>query len=430
MTVRDYSTTPASNNAAPPNGWPEGQAANTVNDCARQMMAEIRETCEEFPYFDWGDDPTRVDNDTFTLVGDLTARYPVGARVKLVGATTGFGRITASAFGAVTTIDVVMDSGNVPTSLVRVAVYSFHTDLDANSTGTVTLSAANGTSPLYSRADHGHALSQAIAPTWTDLHTFTNAPTSAIDGSILLSDTNNPLLGFRQTGAAANNQVWDFIVSAESFLFRTANDSGTGNVTYMSVDRTGTTVDSVAFPTDGAARNIRFGTQANVANGFIQARTTQVLPALALGNGTAAQSTLTVNNEATSGDNSFVAFLTEAMSSPTIRGSISYNRGGGLVAYNTTSDVRLKENIRDSDGALSMVMQIRVRAFDWKNMPGSSQRYWLVAQELAEVIPEAVSVPEDDADFWSVDPSKLVPLLVKAVQELQAEVEGLKRVRA
>src|SRR5688572_2900533 len=155
MTVRDYSTTPASNNAAPPNGWPEGQAASTVNDCARQMMAEIRESFEEIPYFDFGDDPTRVDNDTFTLVGDLTARYPVGARVKLVGATTGFGRITASAFGAVTTIDVVMDAGNVPTSLVRVAVQP-----SSGSTATpaaVTLSASAGTSFGVSRADHVHA---------------------------------------------------------------------------------------------------------------------------------------------------------------------------------------------------------------------------------------------------------------------------------
>jgi len=42
MPVSSWSTTPASNNSAPPNGWPEGQAASTVNDCARQMMADIR----------------------------------------------------------------------------------------------------------------------------------------------------------------------------------------------------------------------------------------------------------------------------------------------------------------------------------------------------------------------------------------------------
>jgi hypothetical protein len=41
--VSTWSTTPGSNNSATPDGWPEGQAASTVNDCARQMMAELAE---------------------------------------------------------------------------------------------------------------------------------------------------------------------------------------------------------------------------------------------------------------------------------------------------------------------------------------------------------------------------------------------------
>jgi hypothetical protein len=39
--VSAWSTTAASNNASPPNGWPEGQAPSTVNDCAREVMAAI-----------------------------------------------------------------------------------------------------------------------------------------------------------------------------------------------------------------------------------------------------------------------------------------------------------------------------------------------------------------------------------------------------
>lgn len=42
MPVSSWSTTPASNNSAPPNGWPEGMAPSAVNDTARQMMADIR----------------------------------------------------------------------------------------------------------------------------------------------------------------------------------------------------------------------------------------------------------------------------------------------------------------------------------------------------------------------------------------------------
>lgn len=42
MAVSDWSTTPGSNTAAPPNGAPEGWAPSAVNDTIRQMMADLR----------------------------------------------------------------------------------------------------------------------------------------------------------------------------------------------------------------------------------------------------------------------------------------------------------------------------------------------------------------------------------------------------
>ena len=123
MSIRSWSTTASSNNAAPPNGWPEGQSPGSVNNVGRQMMAEVRDTFENMPYFDWGDTPTRVDNDTFTVSGDLTSRYAVDRRIKLVGATTGYATIASSSYSAPnTTVTVTMDSGNVPTSLVTVSL--------------------------------------------------------------------------------------------------------------------------------------------------------------------------------------------------------------------------------------------------------------------------------------------------------------------
>lgn len=43
MALIDYSTTPANNNSAPPNGAPEGMAAASVNDTMRQIMADIKD---------------------------------------------------------------------------------------------------------------------------------------------------------------------------------------------------------------------------------------------------------------------------------------------------------------------------------------------------------------------------------------------------
>lgn len=43
-----WSTTAASNNSTPPDGWPEGQNPSTVNDCAREMMAQVATWRQKF----------------------------------------------------------------------------------------------------------------------------------------------------------------------------------------------------------------------------------------------------------------------------------------------------------------------------------------------------------------------------------------------
>ena len=105
-----------------------------------------------------------------------------------------------------------------------------------------------------------------------------------------------------------------------------------------------------------------------------------------------------------------------------IVGSISTS--GTSTAYNTSSDARLKENIADAEDASSLVDAIKVRQFDWK-ADGSHQRYGMVAQELLEVAPEAVSGDFESDDMMGVDYSKLVPMLVKEIQSLRARVAQL-----
>jgi hypothetical protein len=117
-------------------------------------------------------------------------------------------------------------------------------------------------------------------------------------------------------------------------------------------------------------------------------------------------------------------FHMEFQENGTARGSISSN--GTVVLYNTTSDVRLKDNIENADDASSLIDAIKVRKFDWKS-DGSHQRHGFIAQELVEVAPEAVSQPEDPDGMMAVDYSKLVPMLVKELQSVRArlaELEG------
>lgn len=106
-------------------------------------------------------------------------------------------------------------------------------------------------------------------------------------------------------------------------------------------------------------------------------------------------------------------------------GSIAGTAVAGTIAYNTTSDRRLKHNIMDAIPAGDIFDAMRVRSFDYNN--GGHWRYGFVAQELEPIFPEAVSPGGEDpaTEPWQVDYSKLVPLLVKEIQDLRARVKIL-----
>jgi len=103
-------------------------------------------------------------------------------------------------------------------------------------------------------------------------------------------------------------------------------------------------------------------------------------------------------------------------------GSISVS--GSATFYNTSSDQRLKDKIVDAPSASADIDAIQVRSFDWK-ADGSHQKYGMIAQELIEVAPEAVSATEDPDEMMGVDYSKLVPMLIKEIQQLRKRVKDL-----
>jgi len=130
-------------------------------------------------------------------------------------------------------------------------------------------------------------------------------------------------------------------------------------------------------------------------------------------------------------------------------GLISQGSGGtgttttyiGNAAITTVSDVRLKENIVGTQrNALNILDQLRVVDHTWNDPSDqcennrNSRGTWmgLIAQEAQPVIPWLVNKPTADVDengdpqYWHMDYGYAVPLLVKAIQELKAEVDSLK----
>ena len=109
-------------------------------------------------------------------------------------------------------------------------------------------------------------------------------------------------------------------------------------------------------------------------------------------------------------------------------GSIRRVGTTNAVAYNTSSDRRLKENIVPAQSASSIIDNIEVVQYDWKE--GTHVRHGIIAQDLYSVAPEAVSIGdseeiENPRNPWGVDYSKLVPMLIKEIQELRARIATL-----
>jgi hypothetical protein len=109
--------------------------------------------------------------------------------------------------------------------------------------------------------------------------------------------------------------------------------------------------------------------------------------------------------------------------------------GGTVFATNTTisaiSDQRLKENVRDLDVGLDAIMALKPRKFDWKEGKGQDKKdvRGFIAQEFEQVFPDLIDewkdpAPEGEEPYKSVR-QDLIPVLVKAIQELSAKVAAL-----
>ena len=103
-------------------------------------------------------------------------------------------------------------------------------------------------------------------------------------------------------------------------------------------------------------------------------------------------------------------------------GGITTN--GSNVAYNTSSDYRLKEDIQPMTGALAKVLQLKPVTYKWKSNGEDGEGF--IAHELKEVCPHAVSGEKDELDKngdikpQGIDASFLVATLTAAIQELKA----------
>ena len=113
-----------------------------------------------------------------------------------------------------------------------------------------------------------------------------------------------------------------------------------------------------------------------------------------------------------------------------VKGSIVSSDHTNNTSYNTTSDYRLKENVVDMENATDRLKQLQPRRFNFTANPNLTMDGF-IAHEITPVVPEAVTGAKDAVDddnnpkYQGIDQSKLVPLLVKTIQELEARIAAL-----
>ena len=100
----------------------------------------------------------------------------------------------------------------------------------------------------------------------------------------------------------------------------------------------------------------------------------------------------------------------------------SINCTNTATQFNTSSDYRLKENVDYTWDATTRLKQLKPARFNWIADDTNTLEDGFLAHEVSSIVPEAICGEKDGSEMQGMDHSKLVPLLVKTIQELEARL--------
>jgi hypothetical protein len=102
-----------------------------------------------------------------------------------------------------------------------------------------------------------------------------------------------------------------------------------------------------------------------------------------------------------------------------------------VIAFSSTlSDRRLKNNVTNITSGLDIIKKLRPVSYSWdEKLNRKGTDFGLIAQEVEEILPNIIKETEtlfDDNIYKSVSYEKLIPFLIKSIQELTEEINKLK----
>ena len=132
---------------------------------------------------------------------------------------------------------------------------------------------------------------------------------------------------------------------------------------------------------------------------------------------------ITLNGRMNNSGSTTTAIEFKDGSTATSEGSITVTSSG--TTYNTTSDRRLKDNIEPIADGTEKLMAMKPVTHTWKADPEADAVHGFIAQEMMDVVPEAVSGDPDGEEMMSMDYGRITPVLVAALQDAHKKIAAL-----
>jgi hypothetical protein len=456
MAYTKYSLTPANNTAAPPDGAPEGMLPSAVNDTMRDMMAQIRDVGDGIRDGTYTMTAAKITGGSITGItfssivvtgGSITGATVTSNTFSSSGATITGGSINGTAVGASTastgafttlgaTGNTNLDGGTfVFNDSGADKDFRIEGDTDANLffTDASTDRIGIGTSSPAVKLDAvvtGNSLNSIIAAR------NTTSGTAAGSQILVGNDSSNDLLVLR---ALSSTYTSSGVNTANGSLIRAG---GAGGMTLAATDGSGI----INFATGGTTERMRIDSSGQVFVGQTSGSGANEI----FGVGTSSDATAVAFRTTNTGQTSDIALFraNRNTTNGSFRALAYYNDAAGAYrfwvldsgncqntngSYGAFSDIKLKENISDATPKLEDLSKVRVVSYNLKSNP-TEKHIGVIAQELEQVFPAMVEeIADKDADnnnlgttTKSVKYSIFVPMLIKAIQELKAELDATK----
>lgn len=231
----------------------------------------------------------------------------------------------------------------------------------------------------------------------------------------LAIEADTPYLNYTETDVAANIGNWSIGLSGGNYQIQPRDSGGLVlNGGRLDVNRDSVGLTSIAFSFKVAGNTMSFDSLGivNFTRGnYGQTRFNQSSAAILLG------------GESQSELNYFFSGMNSAATS-VVRIAANGNITNANNSYGAISDARLKSDIQDAGPQLEDVLALHVVNFTLIDDPEQMKQIGLIAQDVAEVKPGLVE-EDRETGMLGVKYSVLVPILVKALQELAARVAVL-----